>query len=204
MVSLYITPNSITSEVNSRKYKLIPKDITVRAWSVLWFYIHSWNKESIGNVRMTLKLDSQQMHMISGLLGHFAIKDLTLFPLHLLGMQHLAVTNDSQAGFFPLNVQHRTDRVVHYAMFWIYLHSSCKKLRRLSGHRSRFNCCIHPLLTLQAKSTSSIAWARICWRRHSKVTMAASLRMDRQVKKIHWSKDGYQTGYFYDKEINCW
>lgn len=94
------TPNSITSEVNSRKYKLIPKDITVRAWSVLWFYIHSWNKESIGNVRMTLKLDSQQMHMISGLLGHFAIKDLTLFPLHLLGMQHLAVTNDSQAGFF--------------------------------------------------------------------------------------------------------
>lgn len=97
---IYYTKYSITSEVNSRKYKLIPKDITVRAWSVLWFYIHSWNKESIGNVRMTLKLDSQQMHLISGLLGHFAIKDLTLFPLHLLGMQHLAVTNDSQAGFF--------------------------------------------------------------------------------------------------------
>lgn len=25
---------------------------------------------------MTLKLDRQQMHLISGLLGHFAIKDL--------------------------------------------------------------------------------------------------------------------------------
>lgn len=84
-----------------------------------FIFIHEI-KRVFGNVRMTLKLDSQQMHLISGLLGHFAIKDLTLFPLHLLGMQHLAVTNDSQAGFFPLNVQHRTDRVVHYAMFWIF------------------------------------------------------------------------------------
>lgn len=82
-----------------------------------------------------------------------------------------------------------------------YLHSSCKKLRRLSGHRSHFNCCIHALLTLQAKSTSSIAWARICWRRHSKVTMAASLRMDRQVKKIHWSKDDIKRGIFMTKKL---
>lgn len=43
---------------------------------------------------------------------------------------------------------------------------------------------LYPLLTLQAKRMSSIAWARIYWRRHSKVTMAASLRMDRQVKKF--------------------
>lgn len=28
---------------------------------------------------MTLKLDRQQMHLISGLLGHFAIKDLAEF-----------------------------------------------------------------------------------------------------------------------------
>lgn len=43
---------------------------------------------------------------------------------------------------------------------------------------------LYPLLTLQAKRMSSIAWARIYWRRLSKVTMAASLRMDRQVKKF--------------------
>lgn len=58
---------------------------------------------------MTLKLDRQQMHLISGLLGHFAIKDLAeSFPLHLLEMQHLAVTNDGLV-FFPLNVQYNCE-----------------------------------------------------------------------------------------------
>lgn len=61
---------------------------------------------------------------------------------------------------------------------------------------------LYPLLTLQAKRMSSIAWARIYWRRHSKVTMAASLRMDRQVKNSLIERR-YQTGYFYDTEINC-
>lgn len=58
---------------------------------------------------MTLKLDRQQMHLISGLLGHFAIKDLAeSFSPPFAGDAAVGYTNDGLV-FFPLNVQYNCE-----------------------------------------------------------------------------------------------